>query len=112
MARSRRDDDAAGVGAAADGVGEADARGARTTGTALPGGDLACARLTAKLVHELDHLTERGRAQRLALREQPAARVHRYRRLRQELGLLAGRAQQQLLVREQLSGRIGVLALD
>ena len=53
----------AGVGAAADGVGEAD-----------PGAvDLAGAGGAAELADELDHLTERRRAERLALREQPAA---------------------------------------
>ena len=101
--------DAAGVGAAADGVREADAR-------AL---DLAGAGVAAELVHELDDLTERRRAERLALRQQAAARVDRAARRRARSSpsasssrLLARRAQAELLVREQLAGRVGVLALD
>ena len=38
---------------------------------------LAGARVAAQLAGELDHLTERGRAEGLALRQQPAARVDR-----------------------------------
>ena len=97
-----RDDDAAGVGAAPDRVREADARAV----------DLAGAGLAAELVHELDDLSERRRAERFALRQQAAARVHDGARLGEELRLLAGRAQVELLVREQLARRIGVLALD
>src|SRR5271154_3944828 len=58
---------AAGVGAASDGVREPDAR-------AL---DLADPGLAAQLVHELDDLSEGRGAERLALRQQPAARIDR-----------------------------------
>ena len=70
------------------------------------------ARLAAQLVHELDDLPERRRAERLALRQQAAARVHDDARLGEELRLVAGRAEIELLVREQLAGGVGVLALD
>ena len=74
--------------------------------------------LAAQLVHELDDLAERRRAERLALRQQAAARVHRPgaaerdRAVGEQPRLLARRAQAELVVREQLAGRVGVLALD
>src|SRR5262249_28736874 len=55
------------VGAAPDGVGESDARVRHLTGAAR----------TAELPHDLDRLADGGRAERLALREQTAARVDR-----------------------------------
>ena len=103
------DDDAARVRAAADGVREPDPRAV----------DLARPGLAPQLVHELDDLAERRRAERLALRQQPAARVDRAGRRRASVapsassfGLLARRAEAELLVREQLAGGVGVLALD
>ena len=89
-------------------MGEADARAV----------DLAGAGVAAELVHELDDLAERRRAERLALRQQPAARVHRSRAAERDVAvgeearLLARRAQAELLVGEQLAGGVGVLALD
>src|SRR5438128_9306113 len=63
---SARHDDAAGVSAAPDRMREANPR-------AL---DLPRPGLAPKLVDQLDDLAERRRAERLALRQQAAARVH------------------------------------
>ena len=74
--------------------------------------------LAPELVHQLDDLAERRRAERLALREQAAARVHREPPAERvvpsasSVGLLARRAQAELLVGEELAGGVGVLALD
>ena len=74
--------------------------------------------VAAQLAGQLDHLTERRRAERLALREQAPRRVdreptaERRRALVDETALLAGCAEPELLVAEQLAGRVGVLALD
>src|SRR5262249_30173752 len=79
---------------------------------------LARPRLAAELVHELDDLTESRRAEWFALRQQATARVHRQlaaergRARGQERGLVARRAEVELLVGEQLTSRVGVLALD
>ncbi len=102
--RSAGDDHARGIGAAADSVGEADSRAVDLSG---PG-------VAPHLVHELDDLAERRRAQRFTLRQQTAARVHRPMPpgVGEELRLLAGRAELELLVGEQLAGGVGVLALD
>ena len=74
--------------------------------------DLARSRLAAELMHDLDDLPERRRAQRLALRQQSAARIHHRARLREELRLVARCAEFELLVREQLPRGISVLAFD
>jgi hypothetical protein len=74
--------------------------------------DLARAGFAAQLMHELHHLAQRGRAERFAFRQQSAARVHGHGRFREELRLLAGCAQPELLVREQFARRVGVLAFD
>jgi 4-amino-4-deoxy-L-arabinose transferase-like glycosyltransferase len=66
-APSYRQDDHAGVRAAADGVGERD----------LGAGDLARSGASPQLPHQLDDLPERRRAERLALGEEPATRVDR-----------------------------------
>src|SRR5439155_8088768 len=100
--RARRlpgDDDARGVRAAPDRVRETDACVV----------DLARSRLASKLVHDLDDLAERRRAERLAFRQQSAARIHGRARLGEQLRLIAGCTQVELLVREQLAGGIGVL---
>ena len=66
----------------------------------------------------LDHLTHGRCAQRLALRQQPAAGVHRTTAAQldgagaQQLRLPARCAQTELFVGEQLAGGVGVLALD
>jgi len=80
--------------------------------------DLPRPGLAAQLVHELDDLAERGRPERFALREQAAARIHRPgaaqrgRARREQRGLLTRGTQIELLVREELARRVGVLALD
>ena len=73
---------------------------------------------SAQLVYQLDDLSERRRAERLALREQPAARVDRSacrrawsRPMRAASACSPGCAQAELLVGEQLAGGVGVLAL-
>src|SRR5262245_14853690 len=65
---SAREDRDAGVGTAADGLGEAD-------GGPL---DLAGAGAALQLVDELDHLADGRGAEGLALRQQPATGVDRY----------------------------------
>src|SRR5581483_6489335 len=91
-----------------DGVGEPDACAV----------DLTCTRGAAQLPNQLDNLADTGRAERFALRQQPAAGVHRASAterdhpVSEQLRLLARRAQPELLVGEQLTSRVGVLALD
>ena len=81
-------------------------------------GHLAVTRVAAQLMDELDDLPERGRAERFALRQEATARVHRPGAAErddtvgEQPGLLARLAQAELVVREQLPGRVGVLALD
>ena len=102
------DDHAARVRAAPDGVGQPDPRA----------GNLARSGVAAQLMHQLDDLSERRRAQRLALREQAAAGVHREgaaqqgRAVGEQLRLVARFAEAELLIREELAGGVGVLALD
>ncbi len=80
--------------------------------------DLAGPGRAAQLAGQLDHLPQRRRAERLALRQQAAARVDGQPAAEpgvtvvDEAALLAGLAEAELLVGEQLSGRVGVLALD
>src|ERR1043165_5213539 len=96
------------VGAAADRVCKAHTRTL----------DLADARLAAQLPHQLHHLTERRGAERLALRQETtrdvdrAAAPERRAAVGEDRSLLAPVTQTQLLPREQLACRVGVLALD
>src|SRR5271166_4880825 len=105
---SANQDGHTGVRATADHVGEGD-----------PGPlHLACAGRTPQLSHQLDDLTERGRAERFAFREKATRRVDRpfpsdpRAPVCQDRPLLARRAETELGPGDQLARRVGVLALD
>src|SRR5262245_15145990 len=86
-------------------------RRARTRHLSLPGG-------SAQLPRELDDLTERGGAERLALGQQPAARVdglsraHAATAVAEPASAASARADAELLDREQLAPAIRVLDFE
>src|SRR4051794_16196396 len=80
--------------------------------------DLPRAAAAAQLVDDLVDLAEAGRADRLALRQQASRRVDRQpaaearRAGLDERAALAGRAEAELLRRNDLGAAVGVLQLD